>query len=78
MQASAPFFLAVQGEGAPKRPHDTLESAEAEADRLLAVRHKRVFILGTIGTREPTTEPEPKATREPVVKIKKSRLTREE
>ena len=49
-----PYFLAVEGHGAPKRPHPDLDSARAEARRLFASHHgrHRVYVLETLETIE--------------------------
>ena len=51
-----PFFISVAGEGAPKRPHDTLESAREEAKRLHVVLNgkRRVYVLETTEILEQT------------------------
>jgi len=57
----APFYLAFEGKRGPKVPHDSVEEAMAEAQRLAEISPKkvgrRIFILETVAVH---TIPNPK------------------
>lgn len=52
---AAPYFLYVNGKGRPKRPHESIESAETEARRLFDkyAGRREVLILETNRVIEP-------------------------